>query len=156
MSGWTLFACAAVLGALGLLFADHIRHQHEKTYKERMRRSMLYYEIYALVAEARRHDIDRVQVERSRVVFYGVCPPGKIGEYVLAEHGHRPLNNQRTLALMQALADDVPLLQENRYYRLQRYTVMRPNGQKDHAYQFTIRSGYKTAIMYERQRVWLD
>ena len=82
-------------------------------------------------------------------------PPGKIGEYVLSDHGHRPLNPQRTLALVQALMADVPIQEENRYYRLQRYAVTRPNGQKDYGYQFTIRSAYKTKLMYARQQPWI-
>ena len=153
MSGWTLFFCAAALGMLILLWIDHVRRQHERIDRERMRGSMLYYEIYPLVMEARKHEIDHVLIERTRIAFYAVCPPGEIGSFVLAEWGHRPLNPRRTLALAQVIADDVPVLQESRCYRLQRYQVMRPNGQKDQAYRFIIRSAYKTELMYARQRM---
>ena len=50
------------------------------------------------------------------------------------------------------IADDLPVLQESQCYRLRRYKVMRPTGQKDEAYQFIIRSGYKTELMYARER----
>ena len=152
MSGWTIFCCAAALGMLVILWIDRVRRQHEQVDKERMRRSMLYYEIYPLVLEARKHEIDHVVVERTRVSFFAVCPPGEIGSFVMAEWGHRPLNTRRTLALAQAIADDLPVLQEGRCYRLKRYRVTRPNGQKDEAYQFMIRTGYKTELMYARQR----
>ena len=152
MSGWTLFFCAAALGMLLILWVDHTRRQHERIDKERMRGSMLYYEIYPLVLEARKHEIDHVLIERTRIVFFAVCPPGEIGAFVLSEWGHRPLNPRRTLALAQVIADDLPVLQEPRCYRLRRYRVTRPNGQKDDAYQFIIRSGYKTELMYARQR----
>ena len=155
MSGWTMLFLAALLLAGIALLVDHDRRQHEQVYAQRMRRSMLYYEISALVNEARKHEIDRVQVERSRIVFYAVYPPGKIGEYVLADYGHRPLNSYRTLALAQALMEDLPVLQENRCYRLQRYTVVRPNGKKDSGYRFTIRSHYKAKLMYARQQHWI-
>jgi hypothetical protein len=102
--------------------------------------------------EARRHNIDHVIIERTRVVFFSVCPPGELGAFVMSEWGHRPLNPRRTMALAQAIADDLPILQENRCYKLQRYKVMRPNGQKDDAYQFMIRSSYKTELMYARER----
>lgn len=152
MNGWTLLFGAAVLCIIGVILADIRRRQHEQMYKKRMRESMLYYEIYPLVVEARKHDLDRVQIERSRVIFYAVCPPGEVGSYVLSEHGHRPLNAHRTWALTQVLADDLPILQEYRCYRFRRYRVTRPNGQKDDAYQFIIRQNYKTDLMYARQR----
>ena len=152
MSGWTLFFCAAAVGMLLILWADHVRRQHEQQDKERMRRSMLYYEIYPLVQEAQRHDIDHVLIERTRVVFFSVCPPGEIGAFVLAQWGHRPLNPRRTWALTQAICDDLPILQESQCYRLRPYRVTRPTGQKDQAYQFMIRSGYKSEVMNARQR----
>lgn len=153
MSGWMLFFCAAALGALIVLWMDHNRRQHERIDQERMHGSMLYYEIYPLVVEARKHEIDHVLVERTRIAFYAVCPPGEIGSFVFSEWGHRPLNPRRTLALAQVIAEDLPVLQESRCYRLQRYKVTRPNGQKDQAYRFMIRSGYKTELMYARERM---
>ena len=152
MSGWTLFLCAAALGMLLILWFDRSRRQHEEMDKERMRHSMLYYEVYPLVLEARKYDIDRVQIERTRIVFFSVCPRGDIGAYVLSECGQRPPSARGTRALAQVIADDLPVLQESQCYRLRRYKVMRPTGQKDDAYQFIIRSGYKTEIMYARER----
>ena len=74
MSGWTLFFCTAAIGMLLILWVDHTRRQHERMDKERMRGSMLYYEIYPLVLEARKHEIDHVLIERTRIVFFAVCP----------------------------------------------------------------------------------
>ena len=110
MNGWTLFFCAAALGMLAILWMDRVRRQHERMDVERMRGSMLYYEIYPLVVEARAHDIDHVLIERTRVVFFSVCPPGEIGAFVMSEWGHRPLNPRRTMALAQVIADDLPIL----------------------------------------------
>ena len=73
MSGWTLFFCAAAVGMLMILWTDHVRRQHERIDKERMRGSMLYYEIYPLVLEARQHQIDHVLIERTRIVFFSLC-----------------------------------------------------------------------------------
>ena len=153
MGAWTLLFGAALLAGIVALAVDSNRQRHEEVYKQRMQRGMLYYEIYPLIEEAGKHDIDRVLIERNRMVVFAVCPPGKIGEFLLADHGHRPLNAQRTWALAQAVAEDLPILQEGRCYRLKRYTMVRPNGQKDYGYQFTIRSKYKTQLMYARQQV---
>lgn len=151
-----VFCVAGLIAALILLIADERRHQHELLLMKRMRGSMLYYDLYPLVVYARKHDIDRVMIERNRIVFYGVCPPGRMGEFLLSERRYRPLNIQRTRALVQVLAEDIPALQSPAQYRLRRYTVIRPNGHKDYGYQYTISSRYKTALMYERQRVPLD
>lgn len=154
MGGWTLFLCAVgLLIGFILLAVDSRRRQHELLQMERMRRSPLYYEIYPLVQLARRYPLDRVQVERDGVTFYGICPPGKIGEYRLTDHGFRLLSRERVRALTLVLAEDLPLLQENSHYRLKKYKVMRPNGVMDDAYLYVIRSHYKTALMYKRQRI---
>ena len=113
---------------------------------------MLYNEIYPLVTEAQQRQIDRVLVERNRVVIYTVFPPGMLGEYVLTDSGHRPLNEYRTWALAEVIADDLPALRQSRCYRLKRYRVLRPNGKKDSAYMFIIRSAYKSELLYARQR----
>ena len=154
MQGWPVLIGLVLLSAAAVLLLDHCRRQHEMVYVQRMKRSMLYYEILSLVEEAKKHEIDRVQIERNRIIFFAVYPPGKIGEYVLTDHGHRPLNPQRTLALMQALSEDLPILQDNRCYRLQRYLVTRPNGQRDYGFRYTIRSHYKAKVMYAQQRRW--
>ena len=155
MKDWTLFF-GVILGiALIVLLVDRRKRLHEAMYAKRMRGSALYYEISSLITQARMYELDRVRIERSRIEFYSVYPPGKIGAYVLADHGHRPLNAQRTLALVHALMQDVPVLQESRCYRLKRYTVTRPNGIKDYGYQFTIRSQYKTRIMYAQEGRWI-
>ena len=157
MSGWTLFFCVfGLFLSFALLIADEKRRQHELLQMERMRNSMLYYDLYPMVLHARKHDIDQVRIERNRVVFYGVCPPGSMGEFVLSDRGYRPLNPQRIRALVLVLAEDIPLLRSNQHYRLRRYPMFRPNGQKDYGYQYVIRSYYKTALMYERRRVTLD
>ena len=153
MNGWTLFFCAAALGLLLLLlFQERSARQHEEMYKQRMKGSALYYEIYPLIAEAKKHDLDRVMIERGRVAFYAVCPPGEVGSYLLSEHGHRPLNAYRVWALTQLIADEMPLLHDKQCYRMKRYVITRPNGQTDDAFQFVIRSAYKTDLMYARQR----
>ena len=152
MDGWTLVFCV-MLAVAGLLFwSDHRRRQHEQIYKKRMKGSMLYCEIYPLIVEAQKRHIDRVVVERSRVVIYTVFPPGMLGEYVLTDSGHRPLNADRTWALAEAIADDLPALKQSRCYRLKRYRVMRPNGKTDGAYMFIIHSAYKSELLCARQR----
>jgi len=68
MSGWTLFFCVCgLLLSFALLIIDEKRRQHELLLMERMRNSMLYYDLYPMVLYARKHEIDRVMgAERER------------------------------------------------------------------------------------------
>lgn len=156
MSGWALFLCVLLIAlAVILLVGEYRYRQHERLRMERLRLGPLYGELYPIVTDVRRHDLDRVQVERDRVVFYGVFPPGRIGEFVLADHGFPPMSRACTRAMALLLAEDIPALQEDAHYRLKRYRVERPNGVKDDVYLYIIRSYHKTALMRQREHVQL-
>jgi len=156
MNGWAFFFFAALLmTGISLLISDGVRRQHELKQMERMRRSRMYYDLYPLVQYARRHNIDRVQIERTRIIFYAVSPPGKMGQFVLEEMNYRPLSPRHTRALTLVLAEDLAPLQEKKWYRLKKYYVMRPNGIRDEAYQYIITPRYKTALVSRKNRVHL-
>lgn len=156
MNGWAFFFFAALLmTGISLLISDGVRRQHELKQMERMRRSRMYYDLYPLVQYARRHNIDRVQIERTRIIFYAVSPPGKMGQFVLEEMNYRPLSPRHTRALTLVLAEDLSPLQEKKWYRLKKYYVMRPNGIRDEAYQYIITPRYKTALVSRKNRVHL-
>lgn len=150
-----LFVLGILIG-LALLLCDARRRQHELIHMERMRGSALYRELYAAVLYAREHQLDCARIERSRVVFYGLCPPGVIGEFVLSDRGYRPLSPTRTRALAMVLAEDIPELRAGAHYRLRRYAIYRPNGTRDWGYMYVIRTYYKTALMYERRYARID
>lgn len=156
MNVWVFFACVIALAGAGiLLIVDHRSRQRETLRVERMRNSALYWQLKPLVEFASRHDIDSIRVERDLIAFFSVCPPGKMGEFVPSQFGYAPLSSHKTLALAQLLSEDLPQLQSSAKYRFRRYSVIRPNGTKDNAYRYTIRSGYKTALVYERKHVRL-
>lgn len=157
MENWALFLCGALLvSAFVLLIVDERRRQHDLLRMERMRTSALYYDLFPMVQYAREHDIDRLRVERNRVIFYGVRPAGRMCEFILEDWDYRPLDRERTRALAMLLAEDVPILQSRACYQLRRYKVTRPNGIRDDGYLYTIRSDYKTSLIYARSRVRLD
>ena len=156
MSGWAFFFFALLLiVSFLLLIYDAVRRQHELKMMERMRRSRMYYEVYGLVKYARKHDIDKIRIERTRIIFYAVNPAGKMGDFVLEDWGYRPMTPAQVRALTLVLAEDLAPLQERKWYRLSRYTVVRPNGIKDDAYQYTIKPQYKTLLVAQRKRVYL-
>lgn len=156
MNGWVLFACASVLfGASILLILDYRSRQRDALRMERMKHSEMFWQLLPMIDFAKRHDIDSIRIERNHISFFSVCPPGKMGEFIPTDYGHPPMSERKTLALAQLLADEMPVLQSSSRYRFRRYRVMRPNGIWDKAYEYTIRSSYKTALMYERKRVKL-
>lgn len=151
-----LFLCAlGLVLSLVLLIYEHRASQHERLRIERLRMGSLYGAIYPLVMEMRRHELDRVRVERDRVVFYSVCPPGKVGEFVMEDHHFPPMTRNCTRALALLLSEDIPVLQEDANYRLKRYRVERPNGIRDDAYLYIVTNYYKAALIYKRAHVEL-
>lgn len=144
-----------VLGAVCLVLAvflmirERQRILRERLLMTKLRNSKLYADMYPLVRFARRRDLDQVRIERNRIVFSAVCPPGKLCEFSLTEGGFRMLSGNRTRILAEVLAEDIPIL-KSPLYSLHRYRVMRPNGRIDYGYVYTIRSVYKSQIMRER------
>ena len=157
MNGWAMaLVVCCVLGAVALLGWDHTRRAHQLLAMQRMRNSQLYADLYQLIKVCQQYDLDEVRIERDRITFFGMFPPGCIGVFNLAVGGYRYLNARRVEALTQVLALDLPQLQSDRHYRLRRYKVMRPNGMLDNAYVYTARSAYKARVVYARKHVLLD
>lgn len=150
--GWVICAAMAVVG-LALLLREHARQSHQLQDMHKMRGSRLYEEIYAIVEAVRRSDLDEVRIERDRVSFFSIYPPGKIADFDLQKAGFPPLNNERAYALAQVLAMDIPQLQSSRNYEFRRYKEMRPNGSANEIYIFTAKKAYKAEVMAHRTRM---
>ena len=106
MGGWTLFFCAAAVGMLAILWTDHIRRQHERMDAERMRGSMLYYEIYiyegvihAMIIwnNAKLHQlIMHKQLGKSTFIFFENVFPEHYFRYWSVHHGsHQSMIEQK-------------------------------------------------------------
>lgn len=145
-----------LLAAVCLIVYDIRRKQHELLQMTRMRGSMLYADLYESVKSAREHAIEQVRIEHNRVVFTKVFPTGTISEYVFSANNHRYLSAVRTRALMQVLTQDIPQLQKSDQYKMSRYSTVRPNGRRDDAYLFTIRSDYKYHLLREQSFIRAD
>lgn len=157
MNGWGIaLVTVCLLGAVALLVWERSRRAHQELAMQRMRNSQMYADLYQLVQIAQQHDLDEVRIERDRITFFGMFPPGCIGVFNLTLGGYRYMNARRVLALTQVLALDLPQLQYDRNYRLRKFKVMRPNGMLDDAYVYTARSAYKARILYARKHVALD
>lgn len=151
MENWVFAACAAaaLIGAL-LLLLDHRQQQRMTLRVQKMRSSRFYEELSRALKPWRGHALDQVIIERDHIIVRGMQPPETLVSFSLSEHGLRYLTEQRLEALTVLLGEDIPNLRDSHKYRLRRYSVMRPNGEWDRAWEYTVRSAYKTYVL----RTW--
>ncbi len=148
MTGWALAACiACALAGMAILTEERIYRARCLNAMRKMRGSALYAELYEMLTLLNDKNLDEVRIERDRISFSGINPPGRLADFNLAERGYRFLDQDRILALVQVLALDLPALQNTRNYRLSRYYVTRPNGTRDSAYHYTAKGEYKMKVL---------
>ncbi len=157
MNGWMWAAIAVcVATALTLLIREHIQENHLLIAMRKMRGSTLYADLYGLVDSIRGKEIEEIRIQRGKVSFFGIYPPGRIGEFDFSQHGYSYLNDEKVYALAQVLAFDIPQLQSAKDYKLEKYRLERPNGTKDDAYAFIVRPEYKKKVMASHSRISTD
>ena len=122
--------------AVGIyLLIRYQRERQKELYRmEALRDSRLYKDIYPLILRAAARDLDQVRIERDRITFTLVCPPGTLGVFELCQCGHRQMRDRGK-------------------YGLSRYRITRANGSVDYGYVYTIRTPYKDAVMEARRRI---
>ncbi len=152
---WAVIAVCVITAAV-LLIREHIRENHQLIAMRKMRGSSLYADLYGMVESIRGREIEEIRIQRGKVSFYGIYPPGRIGEFDFGRHGHNYLNDEKVYALAQVLAFDIPQLQSSRDYKLEKYRLERPNGTKDEAYAFIVRPEYKKKVMASHSRISTD
>lgn len=147
-----IFCIALILLAAALIIADWRYTRRERLLMTKMRGSAFYADMYHMVRFARKYTIDQVRIERTRILFTAVVPSGKLCEYKVRGLGTRMLSNDRTRVLAEVLGEDIPVLNSSRY-TLHRYRVMRPNGEFDYGYVYTLRASCKAALVAQHSEV---
>ena len=142
--------------ALVLWWKDRSSNRHLILCMRRMRGSRFYAALYPTVEKMRSMDIDEVRVERNRVTFFSIYPPGKVAEFTMDTRGFGSLDNEHAYALAQVLAMDLPQLQSGRDYDFRCYKTMRPNGTKDDTYVFTAKKHYKQSVLAAHRQMNYD
>ena len=142
--------------SVALLLWERIRRAHQELAMKRMRESAMYADLYDLILYCRRYDVDEIRIERDRISFFSMIPPGCLGVFHLSVGGYRYMNARKVRALTEVLALDLPQLQSSSQYRLRRYKVMRPNGHMDDAYVYTARRAYKAKVLAKRRNLIYD
>ena len=130
-----------------MLLWDKKRTADELAEMEKMRASTLYQNIYPIIKDMRRVNLDRVVIERDKIEFFGMNPSTMLRSFCFSQHGLRMLKPRRLWALTQVLAEDMAELNDRRHFRLQIHRVELPNGAHGNRYIYCARSDYKTEMM---------
>lgn len=150
-------AFAAIFLALAagfyLLFRYMRERQKELMRMEQLRNKRLYKDLYPLISRAAARDLDQVRIERDRITFTLVYPPGTLGVFEVRQSGHHQISRTRTRVIAEVIAEDIEILRDRSKYNLTRYRITRANGSWDYGYVYTIRTPYKDAIMEARRRI---
>lgn len=153
MTGLTIALIAALTAAgIGILVWERVSYRRDLKRMEKMRGSKLYRDLYPYIQYAQRGAVDRVDIERYRVTFYGISPAGVMCRFVPREEGHHALSKAQIKTLSLLLPMDLPALRSFTHYKMQRSFTIRPNGVRDPAYYFVVRNAYKTALVREMKR----
>ena len=154
MEALAYVAMFAALIAGILLLMRYNREREKELYRiEALRNNRVYKDMFPLVQRAAARDLDQVRIERDRIVFTLVSPPGTLGVYELRQCGHTQMSRTRTRVMTELLAEDIDLLRDRTKYSLTRYRITRSNGSIDYGYVYTIRSPYKDKVMEARRRL---
>lgn len=154
MEALAYVAIFAALVAGILLLVRYNRERQKELYRiEALRNNRVYKDMFPLVQRAAARDLDQVRIERDRIVFTLVSPPGILGVYELRQCGHSQMSRTRTRVMTELLAEDIDLLRDRSKYSLTRYRIVRANGSIDYGYVYTIRSPYKDKVMAARRRL---
>lgn len=146
---WLTLCAVFFLAGLGILIWQRIESAHQLVAMRKMRGGEMYAAFYPVLMEALDKGIDEVRIEKERVTFMGIEPPGKSAEFNFMQEGFRCPDTSRLETLTLLIALDAEDLQSERNFALHRYQVMRPNGDVEKAYVYSARQGYRAA--YKRR-----
>ncbi len=143
---WLMICVLLFLAGLSILIWQRTRYAHQLAAMRRLRESELYAAFYPVLQSAMEKGIDEVRIEKERITFMGIIPPGKSAEFVFTAEGFRCPDRGRLEAMTQLIALDAEDLQSEKYFALSTYRVIRPNGDVERAYVYSARQGYRQAF----------
>ena len=152
MDRLVLAGALCCLLALALWIANWRWTRRERLRMVKLRGSKMYADLYHLVRLARERELDQVRIERTRVTFTSVCPPGVLFEYKIRNISLRSLGKDRTRVLAEVLGEDIAKL-NSIHYSLRRYRVWRSDGTWEWGYAYTLRPVYKARLLKSRKTV---
>ena len=142
MLGW--IAVAAVAAAcMAYILRDRRERRRQKELVMYLRQSDLYAHLYPMVQKLEHMHVESVAVRREELRVRTYQPAGKTIRFTFEKHGFDPVDDQRLLALAQAVGVDAPILRDRSRYEFIVHEDERGSGGKAAWYEYMIRTEFK-------------
>lgn len=141
-----LVALVCILCAAGLASILKRRRAQEELVR-RVRTSELYGHLYPFLTRCREQCVESVTLRTDGVYIRLYKPAGRALNYTFDKHDMDPMQPQYLYALAQAVAVELPLLQDSTRYTFRTCTEPLTTGQKATYYEYTITTDYKDSML---------
>ena len=144
-----LIALILLIAALCLVVLWRIRRirRRQAYYVSRVRASDMYGHLYPLLLRCSRRSVESITIRPESVCIRLYRPAGRTLLYTFDKHGFDPLEPDTLLALAQAVAVDLPLLQDRNRYTFRTRTDPGVNGIRVTWYEYMITTDYKDSML---------
>ena len=144
-----LIALILLIAALCLVVLWRIRRirRRQAYYVSRVRASGMYGHLYPLLLRCSRRSVESIAIRPESVCIRLYSPAGRTLLYTFDKHGFDPLEPDTLLALAQAVAVDLPLLQDRARYTFRTRTDPGVNGIRVTWYEYMITTDYKDSML---------
>ena len=144
-----LIALVLLIAALCLVILWRIRRirRRQAYYVSRVRSSDMYGHLYPLLLRCSRRSVESIAIRPESVCIRLYSPAGRTLLYTFDKHGFDPLEPDTLLALAQAVAVDLPLLQDRARYTFRTRTDPGVNGIRVTWYEYMITTDYKDSML---------
>lgn len=139
---WGLIALATLAGG-AVILRERRERGRQKRLVGHLRQSDMYAHLYPLIRKLEQMHVESVAIRREEVRVRLYRPAGKVVRFTFEKHGFDPLEDERILALAQAIGVDMPLLRDRRRYTLIAHDDERDMGGKGLWYEYMIRTDFK-------------
>ena len=144
-----LIALILLIAALCLVVLWRIRRirRRQAYYVSRVRASDMYGHLYPLLLRCSRRSVESIAIRPESVCIRLYSPAGRTLLYTFDKHGFDPLEPDTLLALAQAVAVDLPLLQDRARYTFRTRTDPGVNGIRVTWYEYMITTDSKDSML---------
>ena len=146
---WLIPVLAAV--AIAVFIAWHVlrdRHEMALTMAERVRTTALYRQLYPVLRECEGRCVEQIMLRRSEVVIRMFRPYKEVIRFSYAAHGLDNVENTDVLqALAQALAVDVPMLDDPKKFWFTRKSAPMDVGRQDVWFEYNVQPAYRDDLL---------
>lgn len=140
-----LLAIAALLVCVGLIRRMQRQRAQQQRMKERMRSSRMYAGLGLMLRSLPVDYIERVDVRQQGVTV--LLLGGKQARYLFEEHDTDDVRPDAMPILAQAVATDLPAVQDTDYFKLHRIKNSTPGGEPIISYIYTLNPSRKNYLL---------